>query len=76
MFKLLKWSIYGLLGYAIYEMYLGVRDASMGGRQFAGEEGGEQGRMGTLTGGGRGSTEKTEEAGGTSASHSVGRGVR
>ncbi len=79
MFKLLKLATYGLAGYALYQIYLGISDASsqrVAGRELERDLGREdQGRAGTLSGGGRGSTEQTEESSGMSASHKVGRGA-
>ena len=73
MFKLLKLAVYGLAGYAAYQIYLGITEGSArstGGKQRGVEY--EGGRMGTA---GRSATERTEEPTGQSGSHKVGRGV-
>ena len=70
MFKLLKLAFYAVIGYAIYELYQGFKE----GRFEMEGEGGSQGRM-NLTGAGEGMEERSEEASGMSASHTVGRGV-
>lgn len=80
MFKLIKLAMYGLLGYALYELYLGVmqqqgqgQGAGGGQQRQGGQSGGQAGRM---TGGGGGRMERSEESSsGMSTSHAVGRGV-
>jgi len=68
MFKLIKLAFYVVIGYALYELYLGFKEGapSMGGGQ-----GGNQ----NMTGEGEGMEERSEEPSGMSASHKVGRGV-
>ena len=69
MFKLLKLAFYVVIGYALYELYLGFTEASVrnaGGRRQRGQ---------TLSGEGEGMEERSEEPSGMSASHQVGRGV-
>ena len=65
MFKLIKLAFYVLIGYALYELYLGFTEGapSMEGR----------GRGQNLSG--EGMEERSEEPSGMSASHKVGRGV-
>ena len=83
MFRLIKLSLYALIGYVIYELYRGVMegvtDNGGGGRrsrdlQRALNED-DQGRMGNLTGPGRGTTVTTEDFQGARNAHLVGRGV-
>ena len=80
MFRLIKLAVYALVGYAIYEFYQGMTQGSSGGGSYGGRDferatSGDQGRMGTLTGEGRGETEQTLDDSGMSATHRVGRGV-
>jgi hypothetical protein len=86
MFKLIKWAFYGLMGYALYELYLGVMQQGGQGQQGQnrGQSGGQSGmgqdfsrdKQGRFTGQGRGMTERSEESSsGMSAPHAVGRGV-
>ena len=69
MFKLIKLAFYVVIGYALYELYLGFTEDS----QAMGGEGGAGGQ--TITGEGEGMEERSEEPSGMSASHKVGRGV-
>ena len=78
MFKLMKLAIYGLAGYAAYQIYQGISEARsrISDREMQRDlNRSDEGRMGTLTGAGRGSTEQTEEPSGMSTPHIVGRGV-
>jgi hypothetical protein len=68
MFRLLKLAFYVVIGYALYELYLGFTQGA-GNR----EEKAERGQ--TMSGPGEGMEERSEEASGMSASHRVGRGV-
>ena len=72
MFKLIKLAFYVVIGYALYELYLGFQEGGMGGSQ--GGQGG-QGRNENMTGEGEGMEERSQEPSGMSASHKVGRGV-
>jgi hypothetical protein len=67
MFKLIKLAFYVVIGYALYELYLGFTEGapSMEGRR----------REENMTGEGEGMEERSEEPSGMSASHKVGRGV-
>jgi hypothetical protein len=79
MFRLIKLCFYAFLGYALYELFQGMRSGSM--RQERSSRGGQrrgqgQGGRGRMTGGrGEGRREVTAEPSGTSQAHSVGRGV-
>jgi hypothetical protein len=80
MFRLIKLAMYALVGYAIYELYQGMSTGQSGGfggggRDWDNATGGNQGRMGTLTGGGEGEPVSTLDDTGMSATHRVGRGV-
>ncbi|HEV8604598.1 MAG TPA: hypothetical protein VGQ99_04490 [Tepidisphaeraceae bacterium] len=68
MFRLLKLAFYVVIGYALYELYLGFTE---GGGAMEGR--GERGQ--SMSGPGEGMEERSEEASGMSASHKVGRGV-
>src|SRR4051812_28374063 len=67
MFRLIKLAVYALLGYAIYEIYLGMT----GGQSMSSNRGSrdlnralnrsDEGRMGALTGEGVGQEERTLE---------------
>lgn len=84
MFKLIKLAIYGVIAYALYEMYLGFTQS---GSQQVGGFAGTMRRAGaqtaeamsqagqTMTGQGQGMREETQEPSGTSSRHQVGRGV-
>ena len=69
MFKLIKLAFYVVIGYALYELYLGFKEGAPG----MGGEGGGRGQ--NMTGEGEGMEERSEEPSGMSASHKVGRGV-
>ena len=85
MFRLIKLALYALVGYALYELYQGMVQSggfqgTAGGHSGGGEQGerfGERLNVGgqTMTGGGGGMTERTEEPAGASTPHAVGRGV-
>jgi hypothetical protein len=66
MFKLIKLAFYVVIGYALYELYMGFKEGSpaMGG-----------GRGQNISGEGEGMEERSEEPSGMSSSHTVGRGV-
>ena len=68
MFKLIKLAFYVVIGYALYELYLGFTEGPGG-------TGGGEGRAQNMSGEGEGMEERSEEASGMSASHKVGRGV-
>lgn len=84
MFKLIKLAIYGVIAYALYEMYLGFTE---GGSQQGQGFGASMRRAGAqaadamnqaaqnMTGPGEGMTTETSEASGMSSRHQVGRGV-
>ncbi len=79
MFRLIKLAMYALVGYVLYELYLGMTQ-EQGGRSFGGGgEGafgrGEGGSVGTLTGGGAGTSDTVSDYGGAERRHTVGRGV-
>lgn len=82
MFRLIKLAFYGLVGYALYQLFLGIRDQAMSQQQAGSSRSDlqealdkDQGRMMNVTGPGRGTTVSTEESSGTSTPHIVGRGV-
>ena len=83
MMRLMKWAVYGLLGYAAFEFCRGlIHDAeSMGGgsrsrRSRALDSAQDRDPMRTnMTGPGRGERIVTEDGTGESVPHSVGRGV-
>jgi len=68
MFKLIKLAFYVVIGYALYELYMGFKEGSPA-------MGGEGGRGQNMTGEGEGMEERSEEPSGMSSSHTVGRGV-
>jgi hypothetical protein len=79
MFRLIKLALWGLVGYALYELYQGFKEGGQGQ-----QSGGFGDRMGmgqqsgggmNMTGGGSGMDSTTEEASGMSSRHTVGRGV-
>ena len=81
MFRLLKLMAFALFGYAVYEFFRGMSDASGGGggRGF-GDSMRNLGRetansFGQMTGGGGGREEQTLNTDGGSVPHRVGRGV-
>jgi hypothetical protein len=69
MFKLIKLAFYVVIGYALYELYQGFKEAN----PQMGNEGSGGGQ--NITGEGEGMEERSEEPSGMSASHTVGRGV-
>jgi hypothetical protein len=76
MFKLIKLAFYAVIGYALYELYQGMKQEHGGGGS------GDQGRRsapstnrGQLTGAGEGMEDVTGDASGTAMRHTVGRGV-
>jgi len=83
MFRLIKLAMFGLMGYALYEIYQGVMQGESSSRRGIG--GGsralnralneDSGRMSAPTNTGRGQVVSTGEASGTSMRHTVGRGV-
>ena len=87
MFRLLKLLAWVALGYVAYELYQGMSEGAgaQGGGGQRGRGRGERdlgralnegsGRMGTLTGPGRGTTIGTEDFQGGRSTHVVGRGV-
>jgi hypothetical protein len=85
MFRFMKLALYVLMGYAIYEFYQGITQGGGGGSiRRAGRRFGsdleealnqDQGRMGVLTGPGRGMTTSIEDSDGGSRRATVGRGV-
>ncbi len=68
MFKLIKLAFYVVIGYALYELYLGFTEGGQG-------MGGGEGRNQNISGEGEEMEERSEEPSGMSASHKVGRGV-
>ena len=80
MFRLIKLAAYGLLGYVIYEMVMGMNDAvaeqSSGGGQSSGRQQGGQNRSGGAGGGIQGRRKVTvQDSNGAETSARVGRGV-
>jgi hypothetical protein len=84
MFKLIKLAIYAMIGYAIYEMFQGMKQQQSGGgggggsfgRGSTGAFGGTTGgTYGAMTGGGSGTTDTASDMGGAEMRHTVGRGV-
>lgn len=74
MFKLIKLAFYAVIGYALYEMYQGMKQGQ-GGGGYQGRSFGQSGNRGQLTGAGEGMEDVTGEASGTAMRHTVGRGV-
>ena len=79
MFRLIKLALFAAIGYALYELYLGMTQQYQqggGGRSSFGEslEGGSP-RTQNMTGAGEGTEVATGDASGTSVTHRVGRGV-
>ena len=72
MFKLIKLAFYAAVGYAIYELYLGM---TQGREEGSSGGGGGSSRYGAITGGGEGMEIESEDESGTSIPHHVGRGV-
>jgi hypothetical protein len=80
MFRLFKLALYAVIGYALYQMYLGYREAGeRGGEgQASGRGGSRRARSASgqnMTGAGRGVSARTEESSGGSSQHRVGRGI-
>jgi len=85
MFRLIKLAMYALVGYVLYELYQGMTQEQGGGGgglrsrdsrgRFRSELADDTGRMGTLTGPGRGRSESAADIGGGEMRHTVGRGV-
>jgi hypothetical protein len=80
MFRLIKLSLYALIGYAIYEFYQGMTQQSGGRRRRFSSDleealNEDQGRMAALAGAGRGTTVSVEDSDGASHRQKVGRGV-
>ena len=73
MVRLIKLAFYCLVGYALYELYLGFSQEQTGSRNDKSARSGGGGQ--TISGGGTGRSEQTEEPSGMSARHTVGRGV-
>lgn len=84
--RLIKLLAYSLLGYVLYELYLGITEGAEAGRSLQGRgSGGGQGRgqertrrdAGATTGGSsaKGRQVRPEDAGGGQATRTVGRGV-
>lgn len=71
MFRLIKLGLYVMLGYFVYEMYIGMTSEP----QKAPQRGKGQRSGMNMTGAGRGRRVRTEDADGGSESHVVGRGV-
>src|SRR5688500_20361226 len=75
MFRLIKLALWGLVGYALYELYQGFKEGGQGQQSgFGGRMGEESGRGMNMTGGGGGGDTRAEEAGGMSSGQKVGRG--
>ncbi|HYO09129.1 MAG TPA: hypothetical protein VER17_09165 [Tepidisphaeraceae bacterium] len=89
MFGLIRLAFYGLIGYALYNLYQGFSTGEFqqrfgaqasgggGGSQGfgGGGGGGGEGRASNMTGAGGGMTEQTQDFDGGSTPHQVGRGV-
>jgi len=84
MFRFVKLAIYGLLGYAVFEFVRGFVEggsccAGVGAKQSASRELNraldEGSPRSNITGAARGERVVTDDAGGASASHVVGRGA-
>ena len=87
MFRLIKLGIYALLGYVLYELFLGItqgveeqkgrggqKQGGGGSREFQRAANEDPGRM-QMSGTGRGQEVETQDASGASSHHRVGRGV-
>ena len=68
---LIRLLAYAMLGYVLYELFLGISEEGGGGQPQRGGEG-SQSRM---SGGGKGMRVEATDAGGASVPHTVGRGV-
>lgn len=83
MFRLIKLALWGVIGYALYELYQGFSNAGQSSGQAGGfDRQGRQGAMGgggyqgqTFSDGGQGMETRTDEPSGTSSNYRVGRGV-
>lgn len=82
MFRLIKLAMFGLMGFALYEIYQGVmqggtasKGSGVGSRALRKALNEDTGRMNGPTNTGRGQVVSTGEASGTSMRHTVGRGV-
>jgi hypothetical protein len=88
MFRLIKLALYAAIGYALYELYLGMTQQYQqggGGGQWGGAGSGRSSfgdslevgspRAQNLSGAGEGTDVATGDASGTSVTHRVGRGV-
>jgi hypothetical protein len=80
--RLLKLILAGAIGYALYEIYLGIREGSGGKKIARGAQrdlrramNEDEGRMANFTGTGRGTTVSSSDTDGASIKHVVGRGV-
>lgn len=83
--RLFKLLAYMLIGYALYELWQGMKESpqpQMAGRARQGRQSDlgralneDTGRRMNMTGPGRGTTVTTEDGSGTSIQHTVGRGV-
>ena len=71
MFRLLKLALYAVVGYAIYELYLGMTEENYGRENWRGGQ-----RPGArMTGGGEGMQTETVDESGAEVPRTVGRGV-
>jgi hypothetical protein len=76
MFKLIKLAFYAVIGYALYELYQGMKQQQGGGGSgYQGRGFGQATNRGQLTGAGEGMEDITGDASGTAMRHTVGRGV-
>ena len=75
MFRLIKLALYGVLAYAIYELYQGMTQEEGRPTGRKPRQSDRQPSRQNITGPGRGTRTESEEASGMSASHAVGRGV-
>ena len=77
MFKLIKLAFYAVIGYALYELYQGMKQQQGGGGGSGQGVGsfGQSTNRGQLTGAGEGMEDVTGDASGTEMRHTVGRGV-
>jgi len=76
MLRLIKLLAYSLLGYVLYELYLGMTEGiQTPARSSAQALGTERKDAGATTGGSAGRTVQVEEPNGAQAMHKVGRGV-
>jgi hypothetical protein len=71
MFRLLKLAVFALVGYAIYELYLGMTE-EYGDEHYRERVGSSRARM---TGGGEGMQTETVDESGAEVPRTVGRGV-